>query len=364
MSDPTSLDAAKASLRRLLQGGSLETAVDAWVRLVASTVRLITMGRVRLGLVTAGIALFVITAMSGIAAAVFSAFRSEHPLTSLGDLLSAHWIGFYVWGSSVAVAQAFVAIFYSRRIRTTIAGSVVEAMDEVADISDLRRWVLTLFDKRRQVRRSLGLAGVISAASLLFLYYRDSEFLKPYTVLFIINCWIQGSFGLYFLVPSLGLATRLSSYRFQLFEFDAARSPIIEDVATMVQETLLVSVMIATFFSTGLFYFGFESAGNKRPLLLLAPWLPILAIFAYYQYALASIILQSQRRSLRQIRRLIEADRLRVLAGESDSGLQALLKVYDKMRSSSSLAIDPKGVISFVTTLLVPLVTFILSWWR
>lgn len=361
----TRLERARRALSTQLRDRrSCETLGEALLLTLSHSVRIVTFGRLRLGYGATAAVLFLFTALAALPLSLVSPglppeLKGRELLHAGVDLVLLH-----VWMAAVAICQLLSARYYARILCRTVADDVVGAMADWRDVQRLRQWLGRVFDPRRQLVVTLSIAAIAATLSpIVATMAGKGEWVGVGTVLACFVGWFEGMIGWYFVIVGLTLPGRLLAFRFRLFALDPASSKPISGVAEMITSALFVAGAIATLFTSGVFYFGFDDPVARIAFLVVGAWGPLVGVFLYSQLALARIVSRSKWSALDEIQRRVTALQSTIARSgkEQAAEIGALLDLHDRVRKTRTLALDVKGVLSFVNTLILPLASLAIS---
>jgi hypothetical protein len=92
-------------------------------------------------------------------------------------------------------------------------------------------------------------------------------------------------------------------------------------------------------------------------------WLPLIALFLVNQIAISGVISRSKRKSLNEVQAHMAALRPRADPPDNET-LEILLWLWDyhdRIKGTRNTVLDVKGIMNFVSTLLIPLLGFLIA---
>lgn len=262
---------------------------------------------------------------------------------------------------AIALSFASLIIFHgaSRWVRRILDHDVLRHMTRAEDVVDLQAWLHWL------TRRGLHLAFCLVYGLSLGLYATFSlsragfvGFGPAVTFGLVGVTW---GIPMYELLVYLGLPARLGRYEYRLFLPDAASSEVIGHLSRLLTGLVLLYAVVATGSLLFLAYVGVLP--DFGLISVVVAWLPIIVLFATGQYALAGLIAQAKARALANVQVEIE----RLLAGEGlvqkerRETIAGLWDYHDRVKGTPNSALDFGAVLSFVNSLLLPLISFLFS---
>ena len=262
---------------------------------------------------------------------------------------------------AVALSFASLIIFHgaTRWVRMILDHDVVRHMMRAEDVTALQAWLHWL------TRRGLHLAFCLVYGLSLGLYATFSLSRAGFVgfgpaVTFGLVGVVWG-IPMYELLVFLGLPARLGQYDYRLFQPDPASSEVIGHLSRLLTGLVLLYAVVA---AGSLLFLAYAGVLIDFGLIaVVVAWLPIIVLFATGQSALAGLIARAKARALSGVQAEIE----RLLTGEGlaekdrREAVAGLWNYHDRIKGSPNSALDLGAVLSFVNSLLLPLISFLLS---
>lgn len=125
---------------------------------------------------------------------------------------------------------------------------------------------------------------------------------------------------------------------------------------------MYITALFLAIFTLFLFVFGIASLPNIVLSVLLG-WRPLVALFLANQFALARIITKAKWKKLNEIQAKIEnlEDREDIPSEETIGHLTKLIDYYDRIKATPNSALNLRAGLSFLNSLLLPLLAFVLG---
>lgn len=242
------------------------------------------------------------------------------------------------------------------------ARRVIHHIDSERDLADLDRWF-------RWVSKRLGLilwaAGVGIVTGLLAVaYVMDvrGEFIGfgPAVLDVVVN--MLALIAVYYVVCFVNLAHRMGGYHFRMFTLDPHKSEVIYHLSTMFFSYVRSIALFMAAVTLVLGRFGVID-DSIIGVLVVVGWGPIAVAFFLSESTLARIISNVKWRVLEEVQHELETLRSeRTLTDEVYlSECDRLLAFHDRIWATPNHALDMTATLSFINTLLLPLVSFALT---
>lgn len=286
----------------------------------------------------------------------------------LEEDLSPRAILFSVWlaalGSLLLVVnRSNIAMFKSTFYGP---GSPLDVMVLKRDLKDLQTWLNTNFSLLRP-----GLSGVVLGPGVgVLLYYvwlvKNGEVFHWGPFAIAVLSGIQSVWCLYYVYPFfVVLPTRLSRYKLELFPLDPSCSQVVEAFSQLSTGAMYVTLVYMIGFIASLSYFRIVTPGTSL-LLVIVAWVPVLALYALSQSGLSKTISRVKWETLDGI----QAKIVKIQSGEGVPTkeeleyLDVLVKHHERIRGTRNSAVDLRARLSFLNTLVLPLLAFAIANWH
>jgi len=157
------------------------------------------------------------------------------------------------------------------------------------------------------------------------------------------------------------LPLRLSRCQFKLHTEDPASTEVLEDWSGMMS---FVAYLFAFMLASGTLFTVASVTFSWTILIFIIPrWLPLIALFVVNQVAISETVTRSKRKSLNEIEAQMATLRPGADPPEHDT-METLLWLWDyhdRIQGTRSTTLDIKGILNFVSTLLIPLLAFLMA---
>ena len=247
-------------------------------------------------------------------------------------------------------------------VYTVCGRHVIHHIESVRDLQDLHRWFVWI--SRRWTLLVPAVAGGV-VTGLLAISYASTvrgEFLGFGPAVLDIAVNILALIGIYYIICFVNLAHRLGGYHYQMFSLDPHKSEVIHHLAAMLFSYVRSIALFMGAVTLVLGRFAVIDA-SVIGVLLVAGWAPIAVAFFLSESTLARIIGNTKWRILEEVQH--ELEQLRSTRPLSDAAYleecDRLLAFHDRIWATPNHALDMTAVLSFINTLLLPLVSFAIT---
>jgi hypothetical protein len=349
-------------LQNELRSGQLETFSEALLSIVAKVIYFCTRAKVKLRAWGVSIVLFFVLVIgtTGLALAWHVHMEAVNTWSFVGLVVLVH-----SWGALVAVLQLRSSRFFARLLAETIASAVIGNLRRIDDLRELSAWLRHTYRKKRQLIFCFAISVLLTSASIAGLYTVDQfTLINPGTIVLSLIGWFLGATGWYFFVPAVTLSSRLTRYDLCLFDPDPANSNLISSICSMMHAALFVATAIATIFTSGIFLLaGTNDLSTQIAFSVVCAWGPLVFTMLYYHYALFIVIRRTKIAALLPVQAAVLDLQHRVASLDSSQldRLGKLLDLHKRILGSNSTALDWKGAVTTINTLLLPLASFLVA---
>lgn len=278
-----------------------------------------------------------------------------HFFTLENGLLGISLVGLSL--ASVIASKVYLGILF-----TTLCDHLLDAIEAVADLLDLQRWLTAFCDVKKSLFFSLAFAILLGFySSILFSTIRGGFIGFGPTILGVIVDFSL-VMSVYHLIPLLALPARLSRYQFKLYTADPSSSEVIDHLSDMLSNGVYIGALFAAITTLIIAIFGLLNL-SLIILLVLVGWGPLVALFAINQYALAKIITRAKWRKLNEIQAKIEGLEAQeeIPSEKTLAHLTKLMDYHDRIKATRNSALDLRAGLNFLNSLLLPLLAFVLG---
>lgn len=248
-------------------------------------------------------------------------------------------------------------------IYDTFCDNTLDAIESVEDLDDLRNWLTTSSNIKKQILFSLAI-GILSTAfsPLLWAATRGSFAGFGSLMRSFIFGFQAGAAGYYF-IPLLALFNRLSKYQFKLYTADPSSSEAIDRLSGMLSSIIYILAVVFVVVTVGIVIFGFFTPVTAIFYLGVITWGPLIVIFANGQYALTRIISRAKWKALNEIQAKIEKLQRQeeIPSQDTVAHIRSLMDYHNHIRDTRNSALSLRSGLNFLNSLLLPLLTFVLT---
>jgi hypothetical protein len=250
---------------------------------------------------------------------------------------------------------------YKSILSTTLHDHLLDAIESVADLADLQRWMAAFSNVKRTLFFSLAFGILVGFYSVLGSTIRGGFLGFGSTIMNVITQFQFGMF-LYYLFSLLALPARLSRYQFKLYAADPSSSEVMDHLSDMLNNLVYIAAVGAAILTLFVALFGLLTLANTIILALVA-WGPLTAFFIINQYALTKIITRAKWKTLNEIQAQIERLRAHeeIPSEKTLAHLGKLMDYHDRIKATRNSALDLRAGLNFLNSLLLPLLAFLLA---
>lgn len=361
MSDNLALQEKRNELKRQLTTGEYQTLFGRMCAGASRFIQRITRSTKPLpawyGAVVIGLSQLLIFGLLPLLAGEADLYRASYGSTSGVRLLVG---GCFIIGLQVAGPLAVLDGRY-RSIFASLADRLLDSIESTSDLTDLQRWLMAVSSVRKPLFIGIVYTVIIAPYNVVFL----SKFLGVFIgaggiYAQLVTCFFSG-ISVYYGVLFASFHTRIHSYRFKLYAADPSNSEAINCLSDIFSRNEYVLGVFLAFTTLVFALLGVLSVYGI--VVVIVGWIPMIVIFAIHHYVLARIITTAKWTTLYGIQAQIE----RLEAQEdtpTDDTLEhigKLMDYYDRIKATHNSALDLRAGLSFLNSLLLPLVAFILG---
>lgn len=263
-----------------------------------------------------------------------------------------------ILGGTLIFLNLVIARSTFRRAFETIGDKLLDGLESSAGLSDLCDWLTTT-----GVVKWPALLGLsIYVLYVAFILPNPTEIPSPAETIVMGGVMLMWTgFMLYYMSLFVILPLRLSRCRFKLHAEDPVSTEVLVDWSGMMN---FAAYMFAFMLATGTLFTVTAGTFRLRTLIFIIPrWLPLIALFVVNQMAMSRVITQSKRKSLNDVEAQMAA--LRPTGDppghEAMETLLWLWDYHDRIKGTRDSALNLKGILNLVNTLLIPLMAFLIA---
>lgn len=257
--------------------------------------------------------------------------------------------------ASLIVFKVYIGIFLA-----TLRDSILDALTCAENVADLKRWLALICHFRAHLAFILVYGLGLGANMTVALSVKERGFVGwgPTVTNALVGCvW---GIPMYFLLVFLMLPLRLGKYEYQLYKADPSSSEVIDHLSGMLKGLVYLYAVVA---AGSMLFFGLTQMLPSLALgAVLVAWLPITALFALNQYALARIITRAKWRTLNEIQAQVEKQVEGNLTDkETIDSINRLMDYHNRIKNTPSSTLDLRATLSLLNSLLLPILGFLLG---
>ena len=343
-----SLSEKREELKRQLEAGKYATLFDVMMRSVNRFIQKLVRYPQPLPFWSSALALTLVILVIGLL------------LLILFNELNTTQIVLLLEGTGLLYVSLILFKIHERIFNAHFHDHIVDAIKSNDDLADLQHWLSYVSNKKATVFFAL----IIGATSIINVVLSGLYVgllglgLSIWTVILVTLLGVE-----FFYVVNLffSLPIHLSRYRFELYDADLASSELIHYLSRMFMNSLSLFALWSAFFTLGIA--SMESLIPFNIFRLLGWWGLITALFAIVQYSLSRIITTAKYKALGDLQAKISQLQAEAKLGDKETRdtLNWLMDYHDRIKATRNSALDLRAILSFVNSLLLPLIAFVLA---
>ena len=250
---------------------------------------------------------------------------------------------------------------YIRRIFTLWQIRVLDGIETISSLDEFQYWLGIVCNRRLQFLLSIVGGFLLGLYGVAFISTELGVFVDYGLIFAIISTCVLGCPFLYLFLTVVLLAAKLRRYDLKLFAADPSSSELISDLSS---ELSFFGYFVAAYAAIFTLFTALNSTlASVGIFLVLLYWLPIIALFIMNQTSLSSIIRRAKWKTLNEIQ--VKVEKLQALenfeAKETMEAINRLMDYHDRVKATRDSALDFRTYLSFINSLLLPLIAFILG---
>lgn len=357
MATDTTLIEKREELKRRLAAGEYKTLVDVFLEWLDRLLRKITRRSRPLPMWFIIVLLcFAIIGVSNIVAG--RNLINTIKLHGLVPVLAVNLLNILYIPSVIVLNQSIRGIF------TLWRNSILDATDSIASLEGFENW-LKLTCNRRLHLIVIIIGGILNGLTLTMInpltgVYTSYGWIFSVVVTAFLESMIVSAF-LYLLLMLMLLLARMHGYDLRLFAADPSSSELISRLSGKFGFFLYFVAVYAAVLTLISTWSGFMSSFGINLVLFL--WVPIIAIFILNQTSLSSIIRRAKWKTLNEAQAKVEKLQAAKNFGNQETmdGIKRLMDYHDRVKATRDSVLDFRTYLSFINSLLLPLLAFILG---
>jgi hypothetical protein len=269
--------------------------------------------------------------------------------------------------AAMVITEIFLLIvvltyFNINRVLFSVRDNLVNFIVASKDLSDLHQW-LSLGWSPSTIGRfffwwTLFFGG---ALALLDLFLPQAGILSPILLLPYLFFILLGGISFYYAPLMILLPIRLRNYQFKLYENDPARSPIIENISSILNRYTYGYVFLNAILQSSFIILNLPII-VQLVFMITFGWIPVVIQYLVNQACIRTIISLSKRKTLdriqEEIQRLHESD---VKNKENIETINRLMDYHERIRVTPNSNLNMQNVGNFLNQLALPLLGFLLA---
>jgi hypothetical protein len=352
MTEETALLEKRAELKRQLVAGEYKTLVDVILDGTGRFIQKLTRNPEPLPFWYSAVVIALVTLLIGFFTSILlGEFYSLRREMILFDLVT------------VGIVLAFVIagrIYFD--IVFAICDHLLDAIESVADLANLQRWLAAIFNIKKQLFFSLAYVIFFSFYVSISFVVIIGDFAGFGSTILVVIVNFQGGMIVYYLLPAIALPARLSRYQFKLYAADPSSSEVIDHLSDMLNSFVYVTAVLVTI-ATLIFAFLEVLILANIIIMVLLFWGPLAIFFIINQYALRKIITRAKWKTINEIQAEVEELQAggKLTDKETMEALNRLMDYHNRIRATPNSALNLRATLSFLNSLLLPLLAFVLA---
>jgi hypothetical protein len=166
---------------------------------------------------------------------------------------------------------------------------------------------------------------------------------------------------LYYLLALANLPFHFGRYDLRLYAIKPGSSELVARLSEKFGSFAFQLAVYATLFTLLIAYVGVLNTAGF--VFVLLAWVPLVGLFAANQIALSQMIARAKWKTLHEIQSEIEriAGEENLAGKETIESLSRLMDYHDRIEGTRRSALDLRALLTFVNSLLLPLLAFLLA---
>jgi hypothetical protein len=281
----------------------------------------------------------------------------------LGEFYSFDLFLLGLWGVMLGVSSMTLVRIALNMLFDHMLEIGIDSIESVEDLNDLQSRLAVSFNPAKLLGFSLAF-GLLFGLSILAIWLttRGAFFgWGPFIITLALG--FQGAIATaHIVVIGLTLPTRLGQYHFKLYSLDPSSSEIIDCLSDLFSNIAYLGAIYIAVYTFGIV------ALNLPPLVaiiyvILPGWGPLIAFFVISQRILARIISRGKWKTLNALQAKIETLHAQGVFTEEETmdSIKRLVDYHNQIRATRNSALDLRGGLNFLNSLLLPLLAFVLA---
>jgi hypothetical protein len=353
MTEDTALIEKREELKRQLAAGEYKTLVDVMLDRTGRFIQKLTRTPEPLPFWYSAVVIALVTLLIGFLTSIL--LDEFNPLRHEGILGETAIVGLVLAG--MIVGKIYFAIIF-----INLRDNLLDAIESVADLADLQRWLAALCNVKKPLFFSLAFSILGGFYAPIFFATIRGGFVGFGPAILTVIVGFQGWVLIYYLFLLVALPARLSRYQFKLYAADPSSSEVIDQLSDMLSNFVYMAAVLAAIATLVFALFGLLTLATTI-ILVLAAWGPLTVLFIINQVALAKIITRAKWKTLNEIQAKIETLEAQedIPSEKTLAHLAKLMDYHDRIKATRNSALDLRAGLNFLNSLLLPLLAFLLA---
>ena len=363
MTTDTALIEKREELKRRLTVGEYKTLVDVFLAWTNRVIQKITRQTkpLPLWLMTVFLGLVINLIFSGVVYISGNLITIRHITEMFGI---GYGLYFLLVSNSVFIIAITPVIIINQFIHRVIVlwrDDILDATESVQSLQEFEDWLEKVCNLRLHFLVVI-FVGLLTSFAMLAITNTQVGVFSGYGSIFgIISPNMVGASFVYQFTMVILLQIMLRSYDLKLFAADPATSELLSRLSGELTFIVYFIAFFSAFLTLGNVVIGtFRTVGI---FLVLVLWLPIIAMFILNQTSLSGIVRRAKWKSLNEVQAKIEKLRTSKSFGSPQTmdTISKLMDYHDRVKATRNSALNSGAILSFVNSLLLPLLAFLLG---
>jgi len=363
MSTDTALIEKREELKRRLAAGEYKTLVDVFLEWFDRLIRKITRQAKPLPIwyITVFLSLFVI--LIGLAAIIIAG-----DLATTREVVELYRLGFWlgvlieiISPCCVAVITAIASNRYVGEIFILWRDYMLVETESVVNVVEFQVWLKKVCRWRLHLLVAI-IGGGATASYYVTIVSTQQGVFTGYGFAFLnVIVFTLGWIFFYLFLMVFLLAAGLRHYDLKLFAADPASSKIINRLSSKLSIMVYFTALFAAYMALVSALGGYLPRVGITMLFML--WLPIIVMFILNHTSLSNIIRRAKWKTLNKIQAKVEKlqEAKNFEARENMDAINRLMDYHERVNKTRNSALDFGAYLSFLNSLLLPLLAFVLG---
>jgi hypothetical protein len=288
---------------------------------------------------------------------------------ALGEKLSPKEVLFSLWavalGGLLLIANRSTILMF----KTTFRGgprSPLDAISSQDDLNELQTWLDANFAMARPLAFGLILGPVAGLMLFALWVVKNGVAFHAGPAVIAGLSGIQSVLVIYYLYPFyVAFPARFSRYRLELYPLDPSSSQVIDALSDLFTGLMYITLAYIIGFIASLYFLEIVNPGTGL-LLVVTAWIPVLALYGLGQFGLSRAITRVKWETLDSIQgeiKRIQTGKV-VPSKKKLTYLDELMSYHERIKGTKNSAVDLRARLSFLNTLVLPLLAFALANWE